>query len=106
MAGGLKQFPNVNSKNDDLNAVQLNLKTALDPIIKNALVGGTTLTSIALKAGANIVAHGLGRTLQGWMIVRKRASADIYDTQDQNGSPQTTLLLTATAPVTVDIYVY
>lgn len=78
----------------------------LNPIIANPLVNGIILQSITLKAGSNTINHLLGQKLQGWYLIRKRASAEIYDTQDNNPTPQLTLLLTSDSPVVVDIAVF
>ena len=48
----------------------------------------------------------LQRPLQGWYIVRQRALASIYDTQDSNQNPSLTLNLTSNAVVSVDIAVF
>lgn len=78
----------------------------LDPVISNPTIQTVLLKNIALASGANVVNHKLGRALQGWYIVRLRASATVYDTQDSNQTPNLTLNLTASAPVTVDLVVF
>lgn len=99
-------IPLVQSPDRLLNQVQQNFRQALNPVLSNDLVFGRVLSSVALASGSNTVQHGLGRPLTGWFIVRIRASATVYDTQDANSTPSDTLLLTASAPATVDIYVY
>ena len=78
----------------------------INPVLSNALVQGVLLKSVKLSSGSNVINHGLGRVLQGWIPVRIRASATMYDTQDANPSPGLTLQLTVSAAVTVDIYVF
>lgn len=70
------------------------------------LEGMVVLKSVPLSTGSNTVNHTLGRTLQGWFPVRLRASATLYDTQDSNTTPDRTLMLVASAPVTVDLAVF
>lgn len=93
-----------------INQMQDNIANLLEPtattVESNPLLAGKILTSVALALGANIIQHTLGRTLKGWFIVRQRASGTIYDTQDANVTPEVTLQLTASAAVTVDIYVF
>lgn len=79
--------------------------------ILNALLGfapnqGWILRNITLANGTTQVPHLLGRKLQGWSLVRQRASASIYDTQDANQTPQLTLSLVSSAQVSVDLWVY
>jgi hypothetical protein len=90
----------------NLSQTQNTWATALDPIINFAPNRGLLLSNIALASGANVVNHKLGRKLQGWIPVRVRASATLYDTQDTNQMPQLTLNLTASAAVVVDLWVF
>ena len=89
-----------------VNQLQDNIANFIEPIGDNVLLSGIILKNVALAVGSNTIQHGLGRLLLGWFIVRQRASASIYDTQDNNKTPQTTLLLTSSAVVKVDIYVF
>lgn len=86
--------------------LQTRWASLLEPTLNNAATQGQVLKSVALSIGPNVVNHKLGRKLQGWCIVRKRASSDIYDTQDTNQTPELTLTLQASIAVVVDIYVY
>lgn len=78
----------------------------LNPILALPISRGLILSKVALVSGSNTINHLLSRKLQGWFLVRQRASATIYDTQDSNLSPEITLLLTASGNVTVDIFVF
>lgn len=90
-----------------LNEVQQNIARVVEPIASNPIVIGLTLYSVVLQSGANTVYHKLDRNLQGWFPVRWHGGwAQIYDTQDANTTPALTLLLNASAGVTVDLYVY
>ena len=99
-------IPRVETGDRILNQIQANVATALVPLLKNQQAQGTILSRVALAAGANSVAHGLGAPLTGWTVIRQRASATIYDAQDSNNTPQTTLALVASAAVVVDLYVF
>lgn len=79
---------------------------AIDPVISNPLNNASILKNIVLTTGANVVNHKLGRTLQGWWIIRQRAAASVYDTQDTNQMPQLTLNLNSSANVVVDLAVF
>lgn len=78
----------------------------LNPIVANPANNSLILKNITLTVGNNVVSHKLGRKLQGWEITRKRAQANIYDTQDSNQMPQLTLTLVSDAAVVVDIKVF
>lgn len=86
--------------------LNVNWGTALNNVLDNEILYGNVLTNQALTTGSNTINHGLGRVLIGWWLVRIRALATVYDTQDSNPTPASTLLLTTSADVTVDIYVF
>lgn len=90
----------------DLTLLQTSWKPLLDQLLKNPANTGGLVKSIILKSGLNTIDHGLSRELQGWMVIRKRANANIYDTQDQNPYPSRTLLLISDAAVTIDLMVF
>ena len=98
--------PRIQTDNQAQNQSQGYQNQALSELSKNVLSRGVHLQSIALTAGDTNVSHKLGSRLQGWMLVRKRSAAEIYDKQDDNPTPDKTLLLSSSADVTVDLYVF
>lgn len=89
-----------------LSMMQTKWASILNPLLSNPCNQSSILPSVSLKSGANIVNHKLGQKLQGWNIVRQRANATIFDTQDSNQTPEITLQLTASGAVVVDIEVF
>ena len=107
MAGNvLTKFNIIQSTDQDLMTVQQNLTRTLNPIFNTNTLGGNILPNISLSTGSNTINHKLGRVLSGWQLVRIRAAATIFDTQDANKTPDLTLTLTSSAPVVCDLYVY
>lgn len=90
----------------DFSLLQSTWSALIDPLLGRKQNQSNILSGIALTSGANVVNHLLGRPLQGWKIVRQNAAAAIYDTQDTNTTPDLTLNLNASAPVTVSIEVF
>lgn len=78
----------------------------LNPLIGNPSLATRILPNQPLINGSNVINHGLGKALTGWRIVRLRASASVFDTQDSNPKPELTLLLTSSAAVVADIEVF
>ena len=99
-------LPTYQTSNVTLNIIQSNWATLLNPLLDQAITQGQILENVDLVTGANTVNHRLGRKLRGWMIVRQRSSASIYDTQDTNPTPSVTLRLDSSANVKVDIFVF
>jgi len=103
----MRRFQKLNTDDAVVNRLQDNLSQALDPITSNPLLDRRVLTVQSLVTGStNYVAHGLGRPLQGWSIVRQRGSASVYDAQDSNPNPSLTLALVTSGNVVVDIEVF
>lgn len=97
----------VQTDDKDVNQLQRNVAKVLEPVASNPLVNGIILPSVALAFGDNDVPHKLGRTLQGWFIVRRHGNyRDIFDRQDTNTTPAMTLILNSSGTTTVDIYVF
>lgn len=99
-------LPIYQTSNKDLILLQNKWASILNPIISNQSIQSIILPNIALTAGLNIVNHKLGKKLTGWRIVRLRAAASIYDTQDTNSRGDLTLQLVSSAPVVCDLEVF
>jgi hypothetical protein len=82
------------------------LVRTLSPVLSAPLLNGALLQGQVLVTGDNTINHTLGRALTGWIIVRKRGTATIYDKQDTNSLPALTLVLNASAGETVDLCVF
>lgn len=95
-----------NSDDKDFMLMQTSWASSLNKMLANPATNGILMKSVQLSTGDNTINHKLGRNLQGWVIVRKRANADIYDTQDSNSMPSLTLTLNSSANVTVDLYLF
>lgn len=102
----MASFPRVQTTDRLVNQLQSNIANTLNPIASNLIVDGIVLMQVSLATGGNTINHLLGRKLIGWFLTRQRQLATVYDTQDSNPTPQLNLLLTASAPVIVDIYVF
>lgn len=99
-------LPKFKSDDQSLSLMQTAWATELDPVLRNPLTSGNLLKSVELVTGSNSVNHKLGRKLQGWLVIRKRAISEIYDAQDTCPTPALTLQLVSSANVTVDLYCF
>ncbi len=79
---------------------------ALNPVLGNPVVGGSLLSGLVLKSGDNVINHGLGAKLQGYIVVMNSAAVTFYDKQSTNQMPQLTLVLNASGATTVSLYVF
>lgn len=102
----LKTVQQVQADTFVVNQLQSNIVPVINQLTAIPMLNQITLTEITLVIGLNQIDHLLGRPLQGWMIVRQRAQANLWDTQDSNPTPASTLFLNSDAAVVVDIVVY
>jgi hypothetical protein len=72
-------------------------------IPKAALLDGHQLDNIVLSTTEFGVAHKLGRTPRGYLVVKRNASATVYGVTAANA---TYLYLKASGAVTVSLWVY
>lgn len=79
------------------------LASSLNPILANPINQCHILTNIVLASGSTTFNHGLGKLMQGWIIVDRNSAASIYRSAPLNAL---NLTLTSSAPVTVNIAVF
>jgi len=99
-------LPIFQSSDRIISQMQTKWASIINPLLSNPSLQSSILSNVSLASGSNTINHLLGKPLTGWRIVRIRASATIYDTQDSNPRPELTLLLTSNNPVVVDIEVF
>jgi hypothetical protein len=99
-------LPQFQTDLQELSLLQNKWAAQLNPLLSSPVINGQFLTSVVLSTGSNVINHKLGRPLQGWVVVRQRALASLYDTQDTNPTPAITLRLVSSANVTVDLLVF
>lgn len=102
----LGKVSQLNIQDRVINQLQSNIINRLNQILGLSILNGNYLPDVALASGDNTINHGLQRNLIGWMIYRKSAAVNIYDKQNTNDSPETTLILNSSGAVTVSIYVF
>lgn len=99
-------LPIFQSDSSAMALMQTQWASQLNPVIKLPTNQGIIKQNVNLINGTTVVNHLLGRVLQGWFIVRQRASASIYDNQDTNSMPDLTLVLVSSAAVSVDLFLF
>lgn len=87
--------------------IQDNIVSVLDNITDKEILDGIRVTNVPLISGiTNEINHGLGRIPLGWVIIRKRAQADIWDLQDSNVNKSRTLSLACSSDVIIDLWIF
>ena len=66
----LRQFERVNTDDPKLNRIQEGMEEALRPVFSSEILGGKLITHEFLTSSPELVFHGLGREIKGWIRVR------------------------------------
>lgn len=100
----METFKQIHTGDGDLNRVQDNITQFSTPISKLLLLDGVLLEDVALTSSETQVPHKLNRAPNGWIIVKKNAAQDVYEsgTDVQNRF----LSLTASGTVTVSLWIF
>lgn len=89
-----------------INQLQGNIENSITSMVTLTQNDSAIVSNVALVAGrVNVVNHTLGRKLIKWTPARVRGQCRIWDSQDDNPSPELTLWLHTDTNVTVDLEV-
>lgn len=103
----IKPLRKVNPPDPDLSRVEKYTHEFTQQLTGNEMLSGRLVRDVVLITGqVNKVEHKLNRALIGWLVTRKNAEADLWDSQADNIFPSRTLDLNCAANVTVDLWVF
>lgn len=97
-----KEVPSVQIPDEKINRMQGNILQAVNQLVKVPFSEGLLLKNQTLQSGANTVNHRLQREIQGYLILKQNAAATIFG----GNYGRTSVTLTASATVTVDLWVF
>lgn len=81
----------------ELEAVQARLDAAIKEIVPSWISDGHELPEQTINPGSNLVKHGLGRALSGWLFLRVRGNSTPSDSIVELSSDKVTLELVSTS---------
>jgi hypothetical protein len=99
-------LPKFMTEDQSLALLQTKWASLINPVIDAPQSKGLILKDVVLAAGDNTVNHRLSRKLQGWIVIGITAASQIYDLQATNQTSDKTLILNASAPCTVTLWVF
>lgn len=104
----MSRLGHIQTDRGDVRKLQDGARKLFDVLFANPAAEARMLEGVELAAGANQVAHGLGRPIVRWIPVRVRAQATLWDAQDtQTAALKAKFLkLHSSAAVTVDLLVF
>lgn len=96
----------VQTSDKDINQLQQNISQAVGPLLSNPFTNGNILDAQTLKIGQNLINHGLGYAITGYVVVGANAQYAVYDDIQSNSNLTNSFNLFSTTAVTVNIYVF
>ena len=100
-------FKKINTDNYELQKVQDSVASAFQTLGMNYMVNGELLKDITLQSGVdNQVQHKLSRVPNGFFVVDKNATADVWQSTTANKIKDRILLLRSSASVTINLWVF
>lgn len=103
----IKKFKQVRLGELAIQKFQDNTRTTLDAITDRQILDGILIKDISLTAGrTNEIDHKLGRLSIGWIVVRKRNDVNVWDLQDNNSNPTSTLSLACSMDTIIDLWIF
>lgn len=86
--------------------LQTNIEQAVAQVIRNPLIDGRIIEGVVLSTSALKIEHKLGRKVRGYIVLTRNANAEVYDNVSTEPQLELYLPLLASAPVTVNLWVF
>ena len=103
----ITQYRKARTSDINLRRVQDAIEPPFRDIASRQILDGRLIRDVDLVSSAdNVINHGLGRDLIGWLVVGINAAATIYDKQSTNDLRHLTLILDASANCRVNVWVF
>lgn len=96
------------TKLSDMSTEQLqnNIAAFAKQLVNIPILPGRIIEDISVISGVNSISHGLGRPVQGYVLVKSSAAVRIYTVEANQTNPDTILSLSADATATINLYVF
>jgi len=103
----LRNFEKVSTTDPSVREMQYRLEETLRPVTGSSIIDGRLSDDISLASGTTTkIAHKMGRSIIGCIVVGKNAAQHIYDQNSGKSDLGTYLHLTASGTVTVNVWVF
>ena len=101
----IPQFRAIKSASAEMTKLQDALAKVFNAIQIKQLLDGRLITNIEItSASIKEVEHGFQRDLRGWIVVRKNANANVWESV--SNLPKRPLNLNSSANVTISLWVF
>jgi hypothetical protein len=99
-------FRVLKTENHDLNRVQDEITKAFAELKLQIGQNGVLLENQSIATADTIINHGLGRKYRGWIVVKKIANVDIWESTSTNHRPELGIILKASSAAVVTLWVF
>ncbi len=99
-------FTEIQAKEDSVNRLQKNIKTALSPVFNLPFSSGVHKTDVSIGTSDTLVNHGLDRNMVGYFVTQQNADTNIFVSTTANTMPSRQVILKAGATVTADLFFF
>lgn len=99
-------LPLMQTMDHDLSLMQTKWRSILNPVLSIPIIDGRLIQNVSLVSGDNTINHGLGKKLQGYIVVLNNSPVTFYDKQSENQMANLTLILNASGTATVTLWVF
>lgn len=107
MANNLILFQKLRTGIDVVDQVIEKLFTSLSTIFNKQIIDGKFLEDVLITTGATrSIAHGLQRPVVGYIVVKRSANSQIWDSESTNTKKDIFLNLNSSATVTISLWVF
>lgn len=101
----IASFRRVRSQDNVIRQLQDATSAVFQDIVTREILDGQIITGIELLFGTpSSVSHKLSRPFTGYLVIRKNAASEIWDSPST--APSSILVLNASVNVTIDIWVF
>jgi hypothetical protein len=103
----MQSFRLFSTDDRDIMALQANMRDFANDITALNILNYVLIRDINLVTGQiNKINHKLNRNIIGYYVVRKNVAADIWDEQNQNNLPKSTLDLQTNADCKISLIIF
>lgn len=89
-----------------VDSVQANVSKVIGQLANSGITDSVVVEDVSITTNDSVLNHGLGRAARGWIVIGKNAASDIFESGSENPSPNTILILKATANVTASFLIF
>lgn len=101
----LTPFRRIEVKTNEVKHLQDAIAKIFNQILKKQIIDGAFIENISIVTGTPYnLSHGLEINPRGWIVVKKNAESDIWQTDSD--TPTSTMILNSSANVTISLWVF